>query len=130
MLLQDVRYALRTLSRSKGFATVAILCLGFGIGLNATIFSLIDGVLADTAEWIVFERVQGSARYLLIINRTAEGREYRVSAPYPRAQLVFWSDGADRTWADTTADGRRIEQSVFVPPFGLVVLSALPLFAG
>ena len=27
------------------FATVAILCLGFGVGLNATIFSLIDGVL-------------------------------------------------------------------------------------
>jgi len=45
MLIQDVRYALRNLSRSKGFATVAILCLGFGIGLNATIFSLIDGVL-------------------------------------------------------------------------------------
>jgi putative ABC transport system permease protein len=45
MLVQDVRYALRNLSRSKGFATVAILCLGFGIGLNATIFSLIDGVL-------------------------------------------------------------------------------------
>src|SRR5262245_12273801 len=45
MLFQDIRYALRGLSRSKGFATVAILCLGFGIGLNATIFSLIDGVL-------------------------------------------------------------------------------------
>jgi putative ABC transport system permease protein len=45
VLFQDVRYALRTLSRSKGFATVAVLCLGFGIGLNATIFSLIDGVL-------------------------------------------------------------------------------------
>ncbi len=45
MLLQDIRYALRNLSRSKGFATVAILCLGFGVGLNATIFSLIDGVL-------------------------------------------------------------------------------------
>ena len=45
MLFQDIRYALRNLSRSKGFATVAILCLGFGIGLNATIFSVIDGVL-------------------------------------------------------------------------------------
>jgi putative ABC transport system permease protein len=43
--MQDIRYALRNLSRSKGFATVAILCLGFGIGLNATIFSVIDGVL-------------------------------------------------------------------------------------
>ncbi len=45
MLLQDIRYALRNLWHSKGFATVAILCLGFGIGLNATIFSVIDGVL-------------------------------------------------------------------------------------
>jgi len=45
MLLQDVRYALRSLWHSKGFATVAILCLGFGIGLNATIFSVMDGVL-------------------------------------------------------------------------------------
>jgi predicted permease len=45
VLVQDIRYALRNLWRSKGFATVAILCLGFGIGLNATIFSVIDGVL-------------------------------------------------------------------------------------
>jgi putative ABC transport system permease protein len=45
VLLRDIRYALRNLWHSKGFATVAILCLGFGIGLNATIFSVIDGVL-------------------------------------------------------------------------------------
>jgi predicted permease len=45
VLLQDVRYALRGLWHSKGFATVAILCLGFGIGLNTTIFSIVDGVL-------------------------------------------------------------------------------------
>jgi hypothetical protein len=45
VLLQDIRYAVRNLWHSKGFATVAILCLGFGIGLNATIFSVIDGVL-------------------------------------------------------------------------------------
>ena len=45
MLLKDVRYALRSLWHAKGFATVAILCLGFGIGLNTTIFSIVDGVL-------------------------------------------------------------------------------------
>jgi putative ABC transport system permease protein len=45
VLLPDIRYALRNLWHSKGFATVAIVCLGFGIGLNATIFSVIDGVL-------------------------------------------------------------------------------------
>jgi predicted permease len=45
MLLQDARNAVRALWRSKGFALAAILCLGFGIGLNTTSFSLIDGVL-------------------------------------------------------------------------------------
>lgn len=45
MLFQDARYALRGLWHSRGFATVAILCLGFGIGLNTTIFSIVDGVL-------------------------------------------------------------------------------------
>jgi putative ABC transport system permease protein len=45
MLVQDIRYAARSLWKSKGFATVAILCLGFGIGLNTTIFSIVDGVL-------------------------------------------------------------------------------------
>jgi hypothetical protein len=37
---------------------------------------------------------------------------------------VFWSDGAARTWADVTAEGRRIDRTVFVPPYGLVVLRA------
>ncbi len=45
MLAQDVRYALRSLWHAKGFATVAMLCLGFGVGLNTTIFSIVDGVL-------------------------------------------------------------------------------------
>src|SRR6185295_9697426 len=45
MLLQDVRYALRSLWNSRGFAVVAILCLGFGIGANTTTFSILDGVL-------------------------------------------------------------------------------------
>jgi predicted permease len=43
--VQDLRYALRGLWHAKGFATVAILCLGLGIGLNTTIFSIVDGVL-------------------------------------------------------------------------------------
>jgi predicted permease len=43
--LQDVRYAFRTLSRSRMFALIAVACLAVGIGVNTTIFSVVNAIL-------------------------------------------------------------------------------------
>jgi putative ABC transport system permease protein len=42
--LQDLRYAGRTLVKNPAFAALTILCLALGIGVNSTIFSVVDTV--------------------------------------------------------------------------------------
>jgi predicted permease len=45
VLMQDLRYALRTLRRDRAFTLVAVLILGLGIGTNVAVFSVVNTIL-------------------------------------------------------------------------------------
>lgn len=67
-VLQDLRYAVRTLARNPGFALVAILTLGLGIGANTAVFSAINAVVLRPLPY-------GDASRLVVIRQSAPGAD-------------------------------------------------------
>lgn len=87
-LLQDVRYTARWLCRSPGFAAVAILSLGAGIGCNTAIFAVVDALLLRPLA------VREPARLVDIYTSGGDGDTYSTSSlpdltDYRRQQDVF-----------------------------------------
>jgi putative ABC transport system permease protein len=72
-LAQDVRFAVRLLFRERGFATVAIVALGLGIGVNNTLFSILNAFCIRGLP------IEAPDRVVFVGSRDAAGRDRPVS---------------------------------------------------
>ena len=107
---QDVRYSLRLLMRQRGFAAVAILTLGLGIGASAALFSVIDAAVIrplpyphpeQLVELLVEEaRPNGVGR---LGPSRDEAREWRSNAAI--AEVCVW-----RSWNPILVDTGEFER--------------------
>lgn len=74
-VLQDLRFAIRTLANRPGFTAVAIATLALGIGANTAVFSVVDAVVLSPLA------MPNSDRLLWIWGRTWDGQPIASVSP-------------------------------------------------
>src|SRR5947199_1267958 len=74
-MLDDLRFAVRQLTKNPAFATVAILTLALGIGANTAIFSIVNAVLLRPLPYLDADRI-------MVLNESSgPGQDFSVALP-------------------------------------------------
>jgi putative ABC transport system permease protein len=85
-MVDDLRYAFRQLRKNPGFAAIAVLTLGLGIGAAAAIFGLIQGVLLSPPPYADPDRL------VVISPARVDGKPYDQGSTI--GQWIAWRSGA------------------------------------
>jgi predicted permease len=75
-LLHDLRFAVRLILKERWFTAVAIAALALGIGVNATVFTLVNAVLIRGLPF-----TDSAQLYMLGVRRQTAGRAGQLSHP-------------------------------------------------
>jgi putative ABC transport system permease protein len=109
VLLQDLRYGWRSLTRQPGFTAIVVLTLAVGIGANTAVYSVVDATLLRPLPFREPDRLMA---VFLMEPSSTNGAPSRIAWSYPKYetfrhnQQVFEDAALYRTWLiNLTGDG-------------------------